>query len=283
MKYNNKSYNINISGKILDLKTPALLGILNVTPDSFFDGGLYQNLNAVLKRAEQIINEGAEMIDIGGYSSRPNAEDISIEEEKKRVLPAIEAILKEFPEAIISIDTFRSEVALAAVNTGAKIINDVSGGNLDSQMFEVVSMLKVPYIMMHMRGTPQTMTQLNQYNDLIIDIYQELQAKVKKLRDLGVADIIIDLGFGFAKNIRQNFFLLNHLDYFQKLDLPILVGVSRKSMIHKTLGIDSADALNGTTALNTVALLKGANMLRVHDVKAARETIKLYLALTADI
>lgn len=275
------SYSLNIAGQILSLDKPILMGILNVTPDSFFDGGLYRDVKAVLKRAEQILSEGGQIIDIGGYSSRPNAEDISIEEEKQRVLPAIEAILKEFPEAIISIDTFRAEVAESAVDLGAKMINDISGGNLDENMFATVKRLNVPYILMHSRGTPQTMTQLTNYDDLLLDILQEIQIKVKKLRDVGVADVIVDLGFGFAKNITQNFFLLNHLEYFKALDLPMLVGISRKSMIYKTLKIESSEALNGTTVLNTIALQKGANILRVHDVKAAQEVVQLYLALNS--
>jgi dihydropteroate synthase len=266
---------LNIKGKLYDLATPWAMGILNATPDSFFAGSRFVQIENALQRAEQILQEGGKIIDIGGYSSRPSAEDISIETEKSRVLPIIEAIILRFPEAIISIDTFRAEVAQAAVEVGAGLVNDISGGNLDENMFATVSYLQVPYILMHMRGTPQTMTQLTDYQDIVLDIIDDLQKKVHQLRVLGQKDIILDVGFGFAKNISQNFYLLKNLEQFQIFNLPILVGISRKSLIYKTLDINSEDALNGTTVLNTIALTKQAKILRVHDVKAAVETIKL--------
>jgi dihydropteroate synthase len=270
---------LNLKGKLLWLDQPIVMGILNVTPDSFYDGGKHQHSDQLLAKASQLLAEGASIIDIGGYSSRPNADDISPQEEIDRVLPAIELILQNHPQACISIDTFRAAVALEAVNAGAGIINDISGGNLDEAMFETVAKLNVPYILMHMRGTPQTMTDLNEYEHLVSDVIQDLQQKVSKLNLLGVHDIVIDPGFGFAKNITQNFELLKHLQMFQALGLPILAGVSRKSMIYKTLQTSADEALHGTVALNTVALQNGANILRVHDVKAAKDAIAMVEAL----
>lgn len=266
---------LNVKAKLVDLSNPKVMGILNVTPDSFFDGNRYTNLSQALVQAEKMISEGATFIDIGGYSSRPNAINISIEEELNRVLPVIQAISKKIPDAIISIDTFRAEVAKKAIEAGAGIINDISGGELDTKMFGVVSDLQVPYILMHMRGTPETMTQLNQYENLLKEIINYFHPKIDRLQKMNVKDIIIDPGFGFAKNIDQNFELLHQLDHLKIFGKPILAGLSRKSMIWKTLKITPEEALNGTTALNTVALLKGASILRVHDVKAAIETIKL--------
>jgi len=251
------------------------MGILNVTPDSFYDGGRLADSDSVLKQAEKMLTDGATFIDVGGYSTRPGASDVSVEEELRRVLPAIQSIVKHFPEVIISIDTFRSEVAKQAVNEGACMINDISGGQLDPIMFETVASLNVPYILMHSRGTPQTMIKLNEYENLIKDIVGYFHQKIFQLQHLGVKDIIIDPGFGFAKNIEQNFQLLKDLDHFQILGKPILAGLSRKSMIWKTLKTNPEDALNGTTSLNTVALLKGASILRVHDVKEAVEVAKL--------
>ena len=271
----NRKKTIQLKGEILDLRTPRVLGIINITPDSFFDGSKYQHEKAILQRAEAILDEGADIIDIGGYSSRPGADDISISEEIRRVVPAIGLILKKFPDAKISIDTFRAEVAEKAIEAGACMINDISGGELDPAMFETVCKLNVPYILMHMKGNPQNMIHLNQYEDILSEILTYFEKKVYILKESGLKDIIIDPGFGFAKDIQQNFFLLKHLDYFQILGLPLLAGISRKSMIYKTLNIKAEDSLNGTTVLNTVALQNQASFLRVHDVKQAVEAIKL--------
>ena len=271
---------LNIRGKLLDLSTPKVMGILNVTPDSFYDGGRLKSVEDALLQCDKMLLEGADFIDVGGYSTRPNAADISEKEELGRVLPVIQKIVKRFPETVISIDTFRSSVAKIAVEEGAAIINDISGGNLDGDMFKTVASLNVPYILMHSRGTPQTMKSLAQYDNLLKDIVTDLSKKINLLHALGVKDIIIDPGFGFAKSIEQNFELLAYLDYLKILDKPILVGVSRKSMIWKTLGVKPDDALNGTTSLNTIALLKGATILRVHDVKEGVECVKLLSLLT---
>lgn len=270
---------LNINGNLVSLDKPQVMGILNITPDSFYADSRVNQDTAILKKAEQMVEEGALILDIGGYSTRPGAEDISPEEESKRVTQAISLIRSKFPDVLISVDTFRSSVAKAAVESGANIINDVSGGILDTTMFETVAQLKVPYILMHMRGTPQTMKDLNQYDNLLVDIGKELAEKCNQLKSLGVADIIIDPGFGFAKSIAQNYELLRNLGYFIRLGYPLLAGLSRKSMIYKTLHIEPSEALNGTTALNMVALQNGASILRVHDVKEANETIKLYKAL----
>lgn len=270
---------MNINGNLVSLDEPQVMGILNITPDSFYADSRVNQDTAILKKAEQMVEEGAFILDIGGYSTRPGAADISPEEESKRVTQAISLIRSKFPDVLISVDTFRSSVAKAAVESGANIINDVSGGILDATMFETVAQLKVPYILMHMRGTPQTMKDLNQYDNLLVDIGKELAEKCNQLKSLGVADIIIDPGFGFAKSIAQNYELLRNLGYFIRLGYPLLAGLSRKSMIYKTLHIEPSEALNGTTALNMVALQNGASILRVHDVKEANETIKLYKAL----
>lgn len=255
------------------------MGVLNVTPDSFYDGGRFISEDSILEQVGKMIWEGADFIDIGGYSSRPGATDISEGEEKERSVMAIEAIVKNFPDTILSIDTFRSEVAGAAVHAGASMINDISGGNLDDGMFQTVARLGVPYIVMHMRGNPETMKDQTQYGNLTKDLIDYFHQKIHKLQALKIKDIMIDPGFGFAKTIDQNFSLLNSLEKFRILGRPILVGVSRKSMIWKTLAIEPAAALNGTTALNTIALLKGADILRVHDVKEAKEVIKLFTSL----
>jgi dihydropteroate synthase len=270
---------LNLQGKLLDISLPKVMGILNVTPDSFYGGSRFAEPLAILKQVEKMITEGADFIDVGGYSSRPNATDVSEQEELERILPAIQSIQKEFPNIIISIDTFRSEVAKQAVLNGASMINDISSGELDIKMLETVATLKVPYIAMHLRGTPQTMNQLATYENLVKDITDYFHKKINQLHNLGIKDVIIDPGFGFAKTVEQNFELLNHLDYLQILGKPMLVGLSRKSMIWRTLNTSADHALNGTTALNTVALLKGASILRVHDVKEANETIKLLSAL----
>jgi dihydropteroate synthase len=252
------------------------MGILNVTPDSFYDGGKHLMLSEALRSTEKMLQEGATFIDIGGYSSRPGADDISIEEELKRVLPIIEELIKNFPNIIISIDTFRSSVAHASVEAGAAIINDISGGMLDPKMLSTVGAMGVPYIMMHMKGTPQTMKDLAVYNNVTHEVIKHLSKRLQAARAAKINDIIADPGFGFAKNSTQNFELLSNLHLLNNLDIPLLVGVSRKSMIYKTLGVTAQEALNGTTALNMVALEKGAKILRVHDVKEAVECITLY-------
>lgn len=266
---------LNIGGKLLDLSTPQVMGILNVTPDSFYSGSRVLQVEDAYKKAERMISEGASILDLGGHSTRPGADAVSEEEELKRVLPVVEMIQKRFPDAIISIDTFRSTVARQAVAAGAHIINDIAGGNLDANMFETVAALNVPYILMHSRGTPQTMKSLNQYDHLVTDVLRELQVKIYQLQQLGVKDIMADMGFGFAKNADQNYVLLNELKAFQILNVPLLIGVSRKSMIWRKLNITADQSLNGTTVLNTIALMNGANILRVHDVKEAVEAVKL--------
>ncbi len=271
--YTNKT--LNIRGKLIDLSTPRVMGILNITPDSFYDGGKFVSNDFILAQVKKMLDEGADFIDVGGYSSRPGADDLSVDEEISRVVPVIDLITREYPGAVLSIDTFRASVAKEAIDAGACIVNDISGGELDLKMFETVASLKVPYILMHMRGTPQTMSKLAQYDDLIKDVVDYFQIKIRKLRELEVKDIIIDPGFGFAKTIDQNFELLSHLDYLKILGQPILAGLSRKSMIWKSLGTDAEGALNGTTALNAVALTKGASILRVHDVKEAVECQRL--------
>jgi len=254
------------------------MGILNVTPDSFYSQSRVNAENEIILQAESMLESGAFILDVGGYSTRPNATNISVAEELKRVIPSIENIRKQFPEAIISIDTFRAQVAKAAVDAGADMINDVSGGSLDDEMFSTVAMLGVPYLLMHMRGTPETMNGLVDYDHLINDILFELDEKCKRLSSMGVRDIIIDPGFGFAKTIDQNYEILRNLGLFKALKHPVLAGLSRKSMIYKKLGFSSEKALNGTTALNMAALMNGASILRVHDVKEAMETVSLYQA-----
>ncbi|CAG5068691.1 Dihydropteroate synthase [Dyadobacter sp. CECT 9623] len=270
---------LNIRGKIVDLTTPLVMGILNVTQDSFFRESRVTSENDIIGRAETMLEEGAAIIDIGGYSTRPGAKVIDIEEESASVLAALQILTKQFPGIIISVDTFRSEVAKRAVEYGASIINDVSGGTIDESMFATVAEARVPYILMHMRGEPQTMSKLTSYDNLVIDILQNLQSKIAALRIYGLADIIVDPGFGFAKNSAQNFELIRRLSEFQILGCTVLAGLSRKSTISKTLGITADEALNGTTVLNTLALQQGASMLRVHDVKAAVEAVKLWSAV----
>ncbi len=254
---------------------PIVMGILNLTPDSFYPTSRVLKKSEVIQRAEMMIRAGASVLDVGGYSSRPDAEDISVDEELSRVIPAIEWINNVFPECIISIDTFRSAVAERAIDAGASMINDISGGELDDKMFETVSRLKVPYILMHMKGTPQTMKSLSDYDNLFKEISVYFIKKVKELQNFGISDIILDVGFGFAKKIGQNYDLLRNLSYFNMFGLPLLVGVSRKSFIYKTLNTTPDLAMNGTTVLNTIALLNKASILRVHDVKEAVETIIL--------
>ena len=266
---------LNIAGKLLDLSLPRIMGVLNITPDSFYANSRTMALEDILQKARQMADDGATFIDIGGYSTRPNADDVPEEVELERVLPAIEALKKHLPAIVISVDTFRANVARQAVAAGAGMINDVSGGTLDAAMFETVAQLGVPYVLMHLRGNPKTMTQLNHYQELTTEVIAELQTQMFKLQQLGSIDIMIDPGFGFAKNASQNFELLSQLENLEILERPILVGVSRKSMIWRTLQIQPDEALNGTTVLNTVALLKGASILRVHDVRQAVEAVKL--------
>lgn len=252
------------------------MGILNHTPDSFFDGGKYKTEKEILLRAEKMIHEGADFIDVGAYSSRPNAAFVTKEEEIERLVFVLELLVKHFPEIPVSIDTFRSEAARISLENGAAIINDISAFSLDEKMLDVVAHYKVPYIMMHMRGTPQTMQQFTDYENLTKDIFYYFSEKIALAKAKGVNDLIVDVGFGFSKTLEQNYELLNNLDYFQQFGLPLLVGVSRKSMIYKALDITPVEALNGTTVVHTIALQKGANILRVHDVKEAKETVKLF-------
>ncbi|SFG74686.1 dihydropteroate synthase [Pontibacter chinhatensis] len=270
-----KKSTLNSRGKLLSLEVPLVMGILNLTPDSFFPGSRLNSAEEAVRKAEQMLADGADILDIGGYSTRPGAAEVTSQEEQDRILPAIEAILQNFPEAIISVDTFRADVAEASMAAGAHIINDVGGGLLDEAMFETVARLQVPYILMHMRGTPQTMASLTEYNNLVLDVLDEMRVQLAKLQQLGVKDIILDPGFGFAKTVDQNYELLRHLEEFRIFGLPVLVGMSRKSMVYKSLGINQADALTGTIAVNSVALMKGADILRVHDVKEAKQTIVL--------
>lgn len=270
-----KKTTLNCRGKLLSLEVPLVMGILNLTPDSFYPGSRLSSAEEALQKATQLLADGADILDIGGYSSRPGAADVPVQEELDRVVPAIETILQNFPEAIISVDTFRAEMAEASIAAGAAIINDVSGGTLDEAMLETVARLQVPYVLMHMRGTPQTMVSMANYTDVVVEVVDELLVQLGKLQQLGVKDIIIDPGFGFAKTVEHNFVLLRRLEELRILGHPILAGLSRKSMVYKSLGIDQADALTGTIAVNTVALMKGAAILRVHDVKEAKQTIIL--------
>ena len=267
---------INCKGKLIDLSIPRVMGILNVTPNSFFDGGKYKNENEIISQVDKMLSEGATFIDIGAYSSKPSAEFVTEQEEIDRIVPAIELILKHFPEALLSIDTFRAEVAKASIESGTAIINDIAAGGLDDKMFDVIAKYNVPYIMMHMRGNPQTMQSLTQYDDIVKEILFYFSEKVQKARSLGINDLILDPGFGFAKTTDQNYEVLQKTELFNLLELPVLAGVSRKSMIYKTLGITPQEALNGTTFLNTIALTKGAKILRVHDVKEAVECVTLF-------
>jgi len=267
---------INCKGKLIDLTAPKVMGILNVTPDSFFDGGKYTDETEILNQVETMLKDDATFIDIGGYSSRPNANDVSLDEELKRVVPVVELILKRFPETLISIDTFRSKVAKQSIEVGAALINDISAGKLDDAMLPTIGKLRVPYIMMHMKGNPKTMQQQTGYKDLVKEIISYFAERITAAHTAKINDIIIDSGFGFAKTTEQNYELLNTLELLQILDKPMLAGISRKSMIYKTLNITSDQALNGTTALHMVALQKGAKILRAHDVKEAMECVTLF-------
>tara|TARA_Y100000385_G_scaffold282712_1_gene337597 strand:+ start:6835 stop:7659 length:825 start_codon:yes stop_codon:yes gene_type:complete len=270
---------LNCNGKLIDLNTPKVMGILNVTPDSFYDGGKFKNDKSILIQVEKLLNEGATFVDIGAYSSRPGADYVSEEEELKRLIPIVSLVIEAFPDACLSIDSFRSRVLKESVNAGAAMSNDISAGQLDPLMLETVGKLEVPYIMMHMRGTPQTMQQMTNYSDIIKEIYRYFSERIEEAKKQHIKDLILDLGFGFSKTTEQNFKLLNTLDFYTNLNHPILAGVSRKSMIYKTLNTTAEKALNGSSALHMVALEKGAKLLRVHDVKEAVECIKLYRAL----
>lgn len=267
---------INCKGRLIDLTTPKVMGILNITPNSFFDGGKYKDENQLLERVEKMIDEGATFIDVGAYSSKPNAEFVSEKEEILRIIPVVNLLQKHFPDIILSIDTFRAGVARICIENGAAIINDISAGKLDDKMLETIAEFQVPYIMMHMKGTPQTMQTLTQYDDMVQEILFYFSERIAVARSLGINDLIVDPGFGFAKTLDQNFELMQKTELFQMLDLPLLIGISRKSMIYKTLDINAEMALNGTTVLNTIALTKGAKILRVHDVKEAVECVRLY-------
>jgi len=266
---------LNIKGKLIDLSRPKVMGILNITPDSFYSNSRTKSIDEALTKAAQFLHEGATFIDIGGYSSRPGAKDISASEEVDRLVPVVESLVKAFPEAVISIDTFRAKVAEETISAGAHIINDIAAGDMDEQMFETVAKLQVPYMMMHMKGTPQNMQQNPVYGNVLLEVIDYLAKKVAALKALHVHDVIIDPGFGFGKTIEHNYELLKQLEAFKIFKLPILVGFSRKGMIYKTLGTSAAEALNGTSVLNTIALQKGAGILRVHDVKEAVECVRL--------
>lgn len=279
MKTRLNSY-INVNGSLLDLSTPCVMGILNVTPDSFYAGSRMQTEADIAARVEQIVKEGAGVIDLGAYSSRPNADPVSTQEEMERLRLGLEVIGRVCPDVVVSVDTFRADVARMSVEEyGVAIINDISAGEMDAEMFPTVARLNVPYIMMHMQGTPQNMQQCPHYDNLLKEVFEYFARKVQQLRDRGVKDIILDPGFGFGKTLEHNYELLAHLDDFRVFELPLLVGVSRKSMIYRLLDITPQEALNGTTVLNTLCLLKGADILRVHDVREAVEAVKTVEAM----
>ena len=273
---------INANGRLMDLSEPQVMGILNVTPDSFYAGSRAETEQDIIRRLHQIMDEGASIVDIGGYSSRPGAQEVSAAEEMERLRMGLELIRKHRPDAVVSVDTFRADVAkMCAEEYGVAIINDISAGQMDDNMFPTIARLGIPYIIMHMKGTPQTMQVNPQYDHFLKEVFYYFSEKVQRLRDLGVKDIIIDPGFGFGKTLEHNYELMNHLEEFSLFELPLLVGVSRKSMIYKHLGITPEEALNGTTTLNTIALLKGASILRVHDVRQAMESIKIVQKMRA--
>lgn len=267
---------INCNGQLLSLEVPQIMGILNVTPDSFYDGGHFTIVENAVRKSEEMIEEGAAIIDVGGMSTRPGAEIINEKEELKRVLPVIKEIKRRFPNVIVSIDTIRSEVARSAILEGASMVNDISGGDIDKEIWNVVNEYQVPYVLMHMQGRPESMQENPSYNNVSLEVLVYLRDKVFQLRSLGLKDIIIDPGFGFGKTIDQNYDLLKNLRSFEILECPIMVGISRKSMIHKLLGVEAKEALNGTTACHMIALQKGAKILRVHDVKEARQCILIH-------
>ena len=268
------NYSINLKGFLTDFSTPKVMGIVNLTPDSFFDKSR-ANEHTVLKQVETMLEQGADMIDLGAFSSRPNAKLIEEKEERERLLNPLKAIVKEFPEAIISIDTYRSSIAKDVVEEGASMINDISGGDFDEEMFSTIAKLNVPYVLMHIKGTPATMQINPEYNDIFKEVYASFSEKLNQLRQLGVKDVILDVGFGFGKTLEHNYTLLKQLAYFQSLEHPILAGISRKGMIQKLINDSASNALNGTTAAHVLALMNGANILRVHDVKEAKEAIAI--------
>ena len=274
---------LNIKGDVFDLSSPKIMGVLNVTPDSFYDGGVFSNEKKILVQVEKMILDGADIIDVGGYSSKPGAKTISLEEEEKRVIPIIKLINKTFNKVVISVDTFRSEIAEKSLDEGASIINDISGGDIDKNMYQIAYKYKAPYIMMHMKGIPSNMQNNPKYENINHEIIKDFSSKIDLAEKKGVSDIIIDPGFGFGKTIQHNYQILNNLKLYSVLKKPILVGMSRKSMIYKLLKTDPSKALNGTTSLNTIALINGANILRVHDVKEAKEVIKLYSFLKENV
>ena len=276
MRRSSVSATINVGGRLVSLDEPQVMGILNVTPDSFFATSRCRSEEEIRQRVCQIRQEGATMVDIGAYSSRPGAEDVVEAEELRRLLPAIDIVREEWPEAIISVDTFRAEVARRAVEAGADIVNDISGGEMDSEMFSAVADMHVPYILMHMQGTPRDMQKAPHYDNLMCEVFRSLGERVELLHEMGVADVILDPGFGFGKTMEQNYEMMARLGEFRLLDCPILAGVSRKSMVYRLLGTTPEESLNGTTVLNTIALMNGASILRVHDVKEAVEAVKIY-------
>lgn len=268
-------HSINMRGSLMNFKSPKIMGIINVTPDSFYEGSRKVQLDEILSQANNMLVDGADFLDIGGYSSRPGAADIPVEEELKRVIEPIKTIRSSFPEAKISVDTFRAKVADKAVDAGADIVNDIAAGHLDDEMLQVVGQLKVPYVAMHMKGNPQNMRSLATYDDLLLEVIRYFSEVLEKTNKLGINDVLIDPGFGFAKTVGHNFELLNKLELLSALEKPLLVGLSRKSMITKTLDINVNQSLNGTTVLNTLAILKGASVLRVHDIKEAKQIVNL--------
>lgn len=276
MRRSGVSATINVRGRLVSLDEPQVMGILNVTPDSFFATSRCRSEEEIRQRVCMMRREGATMVDIGAYSSRPGAEEVSVEEELRRLLPAVGIVREEWPDAIVSVDTFRAEVARQAVEAGADIINDISGGEMDKDMFRTVAELHVPYILMHMQGTPQDMQKAPHYDNLMCEVFRSLGERVEELHEMGVADVIVDPGFGFGKTMAQNYEMMARLGEFRLLGCPILVGISRKSMIYRLLDATPEESLNGTTALNTIALMNGASILRVHDVKEAVEAVKIY-------
>ena len=271
-----KKKTLNCGGKLIDLSTPVIMGILNVTPDSFYDGGMYTSEKETIKRAQKILEQGGKIIDIGAYSSRPGAKDITSEEELERLIPILKIIKKEFPDSLVSVDTFRSEIVKRTFDMGIDMVNDISGGSLDAEMFKTISELKLPYVLMHMKGNPQNMQLKPEYKDVTAEVIYYFSEKINQLKSLGVNDIILDPGFGFGKELQHNYELLNNIDKLHIFDLPILCGVSRKSMINRVLDTKPETALNGTSILNSYCLNKGASFLRVHDVKEAVEAVKIF-------
>lgn len=275
-KKENHSFSINAKGKLLTYNKVAVMGILNITPDSFFDGGTHNQLHLAIEHTAKMLTEGADIIDVGGASTRPEAATVSIQEEMDRILPVVEKLANTFLDIVISVDTYHASVAKEAVKHGAAIVNDISGGNIDATMFDYIVKDKIPYVLMHMQGTPATMQQNPQYNDVVLDILKELSVKIKDLEQKGATDIIVDLGFGFGKTVEQNYALLANLRLFKEtLQKPLLVGVSRKSMLYKPLGTTAQDSLQATTAAHVIAIQNGADILRVHDVKAAKQAIEI--------